>query len=204
MTTLAEKRASTLLQEEYDRVHGRITGVTSEEKVAIQGLTAGEYITGDTLHANSILKADVDHTPIELLVAAEALVGRTAVVDGGVITDLSPSEVRTMLNIDQSTGRYRYAAAIADDATTALPTITANYAGGCEVIVSSSGVIDANATFMVDSTGTVTPQVDSGNVVYNADTDTKLCIGTAAAQNPLTIKNRLGGAKNIMINFRYN
>ena len=98
---------------------------------------------------------------------------------------------------------WRYAAAIVDDGTKALPTIAANYAAKCEVIVSSAGIIDANATFMIDSTGTVIPQVDSGNVVYNTDTDVKLCIGTAAAQNPLTIKNRLGGAKNIMITMMY-
>jgi hypothetical protein len=98
---------------------------------------------------------------------------------------------------------WRYADAIADDGTKALPTIKANYAAKVEVIVSSAGVIDANATFMIDSTGTVTQKIDSGNCVYNVDTDVKLCIGTAAAQNPLTIKNRLGGAKNIMITMMY-
>jgi len=99
---------------------------------------------------------------------------------------------------------WRYAAAIADDGVKALPTILANYAAKVEVIVSSIGVIDANATFLIDSTGTVTPQVDSGNCVYNIDTDVKLCIGTAAAQNPLTIKYRLGSAvAKIMITMKY-
>lgn len=99
---------------------------------------------------------------------------------------------------------WRYAAAIADDGHVDLPTIKANYAAKCEVIISSVGVIDANATFMIDSTGTVTPQVDSGNCVYNIDTDVKLCIGTAAAQNPLIIKYRLGSAvANIMITMMY-
>lgn len=99
---------------------------------------------------------------------------------------------------------WRYAAAIADDGHVDLPTIKANYAAKCEVIVSSVGVIDANATFMIDSTGTVTPQVDSGNCVYNIDTDVKLCIGTAAAQNPLIIKYRLGSTvANIMITMLY-
>ena len=99
---------------------------------------------------------------------------------------------------------FEYAAAIADDGTVALPTILANYAAKVEVIISSAGIIDANATFMIDSTGTVTPQVDSGNCVYNVDTDVKLCIGTAAAQNPLTIKYRLGSAvAKIMILMKY-
>jgi hypothetical protein len=97
---------------------------------------------------------------------------------------------------------WRYAASIADDGTKALPTIKVNYAAKVEVIVSAAGIIDANATFMIDSTGTVTPQVNSGNCVYNVDTDTKLCIGTSVA-NPLTIKNRLGGVKNIMITMMY-
>lgn len=99
---------------------------------------------------------------------------------------------------------WRYTAAIADDGTKALPTIAANYAAKVEVIISSVGVIDANATFMIDSTGTVTPQIDSGNCVYNVDTDVKLCIGTAATQNPLTIKYRLGSAvAKIMITMKY-
>ena len=99
---------------------------------------------------------------------------------------------------------FRYAAAIADDGIKALPTIATNYAAKVEVIVSSEGIIDANATFMIDSTGTVTPQYDSGNCVYNVDTDAKLCIGTAAAQNPLTIKYRLGSAvAKIMITMMY-
>jgi hypothetical protein len=99
---------------------------------------------------------------------------------------------------------WDYAAAIADDGVKALPTIKANYAAKVEVIVSSVGVIDANAIFMIDSTGTVTSQVDSGNCVYNVDTDVKLCIGTAAAQNPLTIKYRLGSAvAKIMITMKY-
>jgi hypothetical protein len=97
-----------------------------------------------------------------------------------------------------------YAASIADDGTKALPTIKADYAAKVEVIVSAAGIIEANAAFMIDSTGTVTPQIESaGNIVYNVDTDVKLCIGTAAAQNPLTIKNRLGGVKNIMITMKY-
>ena len=99
---------------------------------------------------------------------------------------------------------WRYAAPIADDETKTLPTILANYAAKVEVIISSDGNIDANATFMIDSTGTVTSQIDSGNCVYNIDTDAKLCIGTAAAQNPLIIKYRLGSAvAKIMITMMY-
>ena len=100
---------------------------------------------------------------------------------------------------------YRTAGTLADDASVALPTITADYSAKCEVVISSAGVIDANATFLIDSTGNVTPQIEStGNVVYNVDTDAMLCIGTAAAQNPLSIKNRLGGSKKYVISMVYN
>ena len=114
---------------------------------------------------------------------------------GGVIT--GPITLSTVED-------WRYAGAIADDDHVDLPTILANYAAIVNVVISSIGVIDANATFMVDSTGTVTPQVDSGNCVYNIDTDVKLCIGTAAGQNPLIIKYRLGSAvAKIMITMMY-
>ena len=93
---------------------------------------------------------------------------------------------------------------ILDDGEITLPTVGADWSLSCEVILSSAGVIDANAKFLMDSTGTVTQQYDSGNVVYNIDTDTKLCIGTAAGQNPLIIKNRLGGTKNIFVILFYN
>ena len=98
---------------------------------------------------------------------------------------------------------WRYAAAIADDGTKELPTIAANYAAQGNVIISSAGIIDESAEFEIDSTGTCQIIRGTANVVVNADTDTKLCLGTAAAQNPLTIKNRLGGAKNIMITMMY-
>ena len=101
------------------------------------------------------------------------------------------------------TGRYRFAAALADDATQAIPTITANYAAHGFVIVSSSGVINESAEFEIDSTGTCQIIRGTANMVINADTDTAFCLGTAAAQNPMTFRNRLGGARNVMINLWY-
>jgi hypothetical protein len=96
MTTAAEKRAAAILQEEYDRVKGRITGLTAEEKAAVIALTAGDFVTKDTLHANTILKADVDHTPIELAISASNFVGRKA---AGAIVSLSASDARTILGL---------------------------------------------------------------------------------------------------------
>ena len=98
---------------------------------------------------------------------------------------------------------WRYAASIADDGTKELPTIKADYAAIGNIVISSSGVIDESAEFEIDSTGTCQIIRGSANVIVNADTDTKVCLGTSAAQNPLTIKNRLGGVKNIMITLMY-
>lgn len=98
---------------------------------------------------------------------------------------------------------WRYAASIADDGTKELPTIKADYAAIGNIVISSAGVIDESAEFEIDSTGTCQIIRGSANVIVNADTDTKVCLGTAAAQNPLTIKNRLGGVKNIMITIMY-
>jgi hypothetical protein len=59
------------------------------------------------------------------------------------------------------------------------------------------------STFYVSSTGTVTLSGATADVVANADTDTKLCIGTAPAQVPVIIKNRLGATKLVMVEFTY-
>ena len=95
------------------------------------------------------------------------------------------------------------ATTVADDATVALPKITGSKSGKGTIIVSSGSAIVSNAEFISDSDGNIIiihAMVD--NVVSNADTDDKICIGTGVA-NPVIIKNRLGGAMNIMIIFWY-
>jgi hypothetical protein len=93
---------------------------------------------------------------------------------------------------------------VADDGTVLLPTVTADAAGHGFIQVSAAGVIEQSAEFEIDSTGTAALIRGTAAVVVNADTDTKLCIGTAAAQNPMTIKNRLGGTKTVMLTIWYN
>lgn len=112
--------------------------------------------------------------------------------------DIAPSTV-TIGTVED----WRYAASILDDGTKALPTIKANYAAIGNIVISSAGVVDESAEFEINSTGNCQIIRGSANVIVNADTDTKLCLGTAAGQNPLTIKNRLGGVKNIMITIMY-
>jgi hypothetical protein len=97
---------------------------------------------------------------------------------------------------------FGYNASKADDAIIYLPPVTTNGFG--VVIASPSGATIAERTqFFVDNDGDVTLINNSTNVVANADTDTKLCIGTAAAQEPLQIKNRLGGTRILNIMFWY-
>jgi hypothetical protein len=93
---------------------------------------------------------------------------------------------------------------VADDGTIVLPAITANASAHGIVQVSAAGAIEQSAEFEIDSTGNVALIRGTDNVVANADTDGMLCIGTAAAQNPLTIKNRLAGAKTVLISLWYN
>ena len=93
---------------------------------------------------------------------------------------------------------------IADDGHVDLPTITANYAAHGFIQVSSAGTIVESAEFEIDSTGTTQLIRGTANVVVNADTDGKMCIGTAAAQNPMIVKDRLGaGTRYHMITLWY-
>ena len=93
---------------------------------------------------------------------------------------------------------------VLDDGTVVLPTITANYCAHGFIHVSAIGVIEQSAEFEIDSTGMVVIIRGTVAVVTNENTDNKLCIGTTASQNSMTIKNRLGGTKTVMITLWYN
>ena len=167
-------------------------GTADERWIAI----GGKYRIFTTMNALATKNPPIDADKVIYRDSA------AAIVDSLVTSTWT--QVKAFINTIGTVEDWRYAAPIADDETKALPTILADYAAKVEVIISSDGNIDANATFMIDSTGTVTSQIDSGNCVYNVDTDAKLCIGTAAAQNPLIIKYRLGSAvAKIMITMMY-
>jgi hypothetical protein len=78
---------------------------------------------------------------------------------------------------------------LADDGTFLFPYF-AN-AARCTLVI---GPDDERCDFSVKSDGTVNLLMASLNIVANADTDGKFCIGTSV-DNPLTIKNRLGATK---------
>lgn len=86
-----------------------------------------------------------------------------------------------------------YQLSLADDETVTLESIT-NGAKGWFII----GNNEERVEFSIDNDGDVLLHYNSPNVTYNADTDTKFCIGTSSTQEPLIIKNRLGATKNII------
>jgi hypothetical protein len=93
---------------------------------------------------------------------------------------------------------YGIADTLADDATFNLPIVT-NGGHGLLVI----GADEERAQFTLKSDGTVNLIMASSNIVANANTDGKFCIGTGVA-SPCVIKNRLGVVKSVLLQFWYN
>ncbi len=106
------------------------------------------------------------------------------------------------------TGRYRYAAALADTGTITLPTITANWPahGFIHCAHASTGVISESAEFEYGSTGAVQIIRGTANIEANGATAGKISLGPAVAANPVVIKNNLGGgvSVNVVITLWYN
>ena len=87
---------------------------------------------------------------------------------------------------------FTYQADVADNGTFTLPAITNSAWGFIQ-----AGDNEEYAFFTIDDDGDVTLISNSANVVANADTDGKLCLGILSPEEPLTVKNALGGQKNI-------
>jgi len=95
---------------------------------------------------------------------------------------------------------YTHNASVNDDASITLPTVTNSGFGWVTV----EGA-EAYTMFIIDGNGIITLISNSANVVANADTDSKLCVGGAAAPyEPAAITNKLGGAKVISVVLWYN
>jgi len=89
---------------------------------------------------------------------------------------------------------------LADDGTYTLPFNVTYAAWGWITSGSTDGSnIGAYATFLIDGDGDVTLLTAHSSVVANSDTDGKLCLGTAASQEPLVIKNRVGSTKRVTL-----
>ncbi len=132
-----------------------------------------------------------------------ALVNRVAVSPKGVV-GFSPQDVAaTPVEPTTTLKVFAYNKSVADDGIVTLPAVTTNGYGKITVGTTAA----TYAQFVVGSTGTVTllgvAVITTADVVANADTDAKLCIGTAGTQEPLQIKNRLGSTQVLNIEFWY-
>lgn len=96
------------------------------------------------------------------------------------------------------TGSWLHVGDVADDATFTLPSVTNS---GFGTLV--AGADEERAQFSIKSDGTVNLIMASANIVANADTDGKICIGTSVA-SPCVIKNRLGSTKAVLLQLWYN
>lgn len=90
---------------------------------------------------------------------------------------------------------------LADHDTQVLTTVAATYPAHGFVQVCVTSTIAESAEFEMGSDGTVNIIRGTANVVANIDTTAKFCIGTSAAQNPLTIKNHLEATVQAIIQF---
>lgn len=83
---------------EKSGIPGQTRALDAERgRILIPGGVVSSAVAKDTLHANTILKADADHTPIQLPVTEQRVIGR---ITAGVITDLTAAQVRTLLNVE--------------------------------------------------------------------------------------------------------
>jgi hypothetical protein len=89
---------------------------------------------------------------------------------------------------------FTHNAEIVDDGTFNLPSITSHAFGW---IV--AGDNEERSLFWITAAGVVTLTSNSTNVVANADSDAKLCLGITSPEEPLTVKNRLAAPKMISL-----
>lgn len=136
--------------------------------------------------------------------------GATGTTSTNLVFSTSPVLVTPTLGAALATsvsigGQLYWSSATAesDEGSVTLPAITANYSGHGFIRVSSAGVVQDSAEFESGSDGNVALIRGTANVVVGAAcADTKICISTAAAQNPIIVKSRNGAAQ-VQIEFWY-
>ena len=94
-------------------------------------------------------------------------------------------------------GQYRHTGNVLNAGIFTLPVI-ANGARGVMIV----GTDEERADFSIAANGTVNLIMASSNVVANANTANKVCIGTSVA-SPCVIANNLGSTKAIMLQLWY-
>ena len=138
--------------------------------------SSGDTVLKSLFDANTIIKADVDNTPVALTVAEQTLVGR---ITAGVITALTAAQVKTLLAI--------VAADIAFTATDKLLGRATSGAGaGEEIALTAAGralIDDASAAAQRTTLGSTTVG-DAVFIAVNAAAGrTALGLGSIATQD---------------------
>jgi len=96
------------------------------------------------------------------------------------------------LAMGQSAKIFFGSSTLADDGKVALPAHTVFMFG---IVLAKEGA--TFTIFYATALGAVTLVSNTDDVVDNADTDSKLCIGITDPDNPIEIKNRLGDAYDV-------
>lgn len=171
-------------------------GAISASSITDTGLTAGRVpivSTGGLFADDTDLTFSTDTlTATKFSGALNGTVGATTPAAG------------TFTSVTINGGTYwSSATAVDDEGSVTLPTITANYSGHGFVRVSAAGVISESAEFEVGSDGNVSLIRGTANVVVGvACANAKICISTAAAQNPVVVQAR-NGAGQLAVEFWY-
>ena len=98
-----------------------VDGVTSAIQTQLDTLTTADstFVTKALYDANTILAANSDNTPAALTVGEQTLVGR---ITAGNITALTPTQIRTLINVEDGAGADLTAA----ETVTLLETLNAS------------------------------------------------------------------------------
>lgn len=126
-------------------------------------------VPASTWDANTIVKADSDNTPVALTVAEQTLVGR---ITGGVIEDLSISDVKTLLSLSDADVKTLVGAMVTGNTETG---IVVSYEVGdqtLDFVVQALNTLPAPtgdlamATYKITGLGTPTASTDAATKGY--------------------------------------
>lgn len=130
---------------------------------------AAAGVPASTWNANTIVKADTDDNPVALTVAEQTLVGR---LTGGVIEDLSISDVKTLLSLTDADVKTLVGAMVSGNTETG---ITVTYEAGDQTLDFVISALDdlpapngdlSMATFKITNLGTPTASTDAATKGY--------------------------------------
>lgn len=130
---------------------------------------AAAGVPASTWDANTIVKADTDNNPVALAVAEQTLVGR---ITGGVIDDLSISQVKTLLSLSDADVKTLVGAMVTGNTETG---IVVTYQAGDQTIDFVINALNtlpaptgdlAMATYKITGLGTPTATTDAATKGY--------------------------------------